>query len=185
MDDDVNEKKMHHHRRMPLCKQRSCERVKATNMHRMEVKTENFFKTLEDRWQQKPLHGPNLLCTQEDDEDQSKTHQRLQNSKLKAKTEGYILAAQDWSLCAITIKNGLGLKCRVWNVRNTTIDHVVSGCSILAPAENKLEGVGQYFHYSLCKNLSVKHLRSWYEYQSKSVVEWDFTVYTNHKINVD
>ena len=97
-------------------------------------------KQLADRWSQKPLHGQYVLRSQNADVDNDATHQWLRSSGLKAETEGFIIAAQDQSLFtrnyqANILKNGADPKCRFCDQHTETIDHLVSGCTVLAPTE--------------------------------------------------
>ena len=59
---------------------------------------------------------------------------------MKGETESFIFAAQDQSLFkrnyqANVLHNGADSKCRFCDDKIETIDHLVSGCNILAPNE--------------------------------------------------
>ena len=74
------------------------------------------------------------------DVDEMETHKWLKSSGLKSETEGLIIAAQDQSLMtkqyqSKIIKNGMSPKCRLCNEYDETIDHIVSGCPVLAKSE--------------------------------------------------
>ena len=67
-------------------------------------------------------------------------HKWLKSSGLKSDTEGLIIAAQDQSLMtkqyqSEIMKNEMNPKCRLYNQYNETIDHIVSGCPVLAKSE--------------------------------------------------
>ncbi|XP_063585774.1 uncharacterized protein LOC134763144 [Penaeus indicus] len=131
-----------------------------------------------ERWNQKSLHGKYPLCCQQADVDQTATHQWLRSSGLKAETEGSILAAQDQSLFtrnyqANILKNGANEKCRFCDTHKETIDHLISGCPVLALNEykNRHDRVGQYLHWTICNSYNIKTCEHWYEHKSEPVVE--------------
>ena len=114
---------------------------------------------LSESWSQKPLHGKYLLQCRQADVDQTATHQWLRRSGLKAETEGLILAAQDQSLFtrnyqANILRNGASDQCRFCDNYTETVDHLVSGCPVLAVNEyqNQHDRVGQYLHWKICKS---------------------------------
>ena len=76
-------------------------------------------------------------------------------------------------------------KSRVCDEHTETIDHLVSGCPILAPTEylNRHDRLGQYIHWCLCKNFCLPHERNCSEQKPPKVVEnknatvlWDFDI---------
>ena len=56
-------------------------------------------KQTTERWNQKSLHSKYPLHCQQADVDQTATYQWLRSCGLKAETEGFILVAQDQSIC--------------------------------------------------------------------------------------
>ena len=156
-------------------------------------------KQLESRWQEKPLHGQFVARAKHADVDEVATHQWLRSSGLKGETEGFILAAQDQSLFtrnyqANVLHNGADDKCRFCEEKTETIDHLVSGCSILTPGEykNRHDRVGQYLHWKICKHFSVDTNTNWYEHHPEPVTEgqdftilWDFPIQTDRTIQAN
>lgn len=156
-------------------------------------------KQLESRWQEKPLHGQFAARANNADVDTQATHQWLRSSGLKAETEGFILAAQDQSLFtrnyqANILHNGADPKCRFCDERIETIDHLVSGCSILTPGEykNRHDRVGQYLHWKMCNHFSIKTQSDWYKHHPEPVTEgkdvtilWDFPIQTDRTIQAN
>ena len=110
-------------------------------------------KQLQERWHNKPLHGQFAARVNNADVDKKATYQWIISSELKSETEGFIIAAQDHSLFtknyqANTMHNGTEANGRFCADKVETIDHLVSGCSILTPEEYKTrhDRVGQYLH---------------------------------------
>ena len=97
-------------------------------------------ETASEKWLKKLLHGKYNLRCQKADVDQTATYQWLRISGPKSETEGFIVAAQDQSLStrnyqANILKTGVYDKCRFCDKVTESIDHLISGCSILAPTE--------------------------------------------------
>ena len=80
------------------------------------------------------------LQSQTADLDLHDTHQWLRSAGLRMETDGFIVATQDQSLFtrnfqANILLNGADPRCRFCNTSTKTIDHLISGCTILAPNE--------------------------------------------------
>ena len=109
------------------------------------------------------------------------------------------MAAQDQSLPtrnyeANIVKNGTDPKCRLCDKFVETIDHIVSGCPILAANEyqNRHDRVAQYLHWKICQHYGAKHAKHWYEHKPEPVVEtkiatilWDFPINTDRTIKAN
>ena len=89
------------------------------------------------------------------------------------------------------LENGSDLKCRVCDKHTETIDHLVSGCLLLAPTEylNRHDRLDQYIHWCLYKNFGLPHEHNWWEHKPPKVIEnknatilWDFDIYTDWTI---
>eukprot|EP00795_Rhopilema_esculentum_P016353 gene16353-biopygen5591 len=127
------------------------------------------------------------------------TNQWLRSSGLKGGTEGFILAAQDQSLFtrnyqANVLHNEANEKCRFCEEKVETIDHLVSGCSVLTPNEYKYrhDRIGQYLHWKILNHFSLETKSNWYEHHPKPVTEgknvtilWDFSVQTDRTIQAN
>lgn len=154
---------------------------------------------MKQRWQDKPLHGQYPERANKPNVDKVNTHRWLRASGLKSETEGFILAAQDQSLFtrnfqANIIHNNVDPKCRFCDKYQETIDHLISGCSILAPNEykNRHDRVGQYLHWTMCKHFGKCVSKHWYEHRPAPVTEiedvtilWDYTIHTDRKIEAN
>ena len=104
-----------------------------------QAKTKNI-NELKEGWKDKPLHGKYPVRASDPYVNVSLTHQWLASSGLKSETEGVIIAALDQSLPtrnfqANILETGIDTKCRVCDKHTETIDHLVSGCPILASTE--------------------------------------------------
>ncbi|XP_063601678.1 uncharacterized protein LOC134777753 [Penaeus indicus] len=92
------------------------------------------------------------------------------------------------------LHNGADPKCRFCEDKVETIDHIVSGCSILIPGECKSrhDRVGQYLHWNICNHFSIKTHSNWYEHHPEPVTEgetvtilWDFSIHTDRTIQAN
>ena len=108
---------------------------------------------LKEGWKDKPLHGKYPIRASDPDVNSSLTHHWVASSGLKSETEGFIIAAQDQSLLtrnfqANILGNSADPKCRVCDKHTETIDHLVSGCPMLATTEylNRHDKLSQYIH---------------------------------------
>ena len=115
-------------------------------------------KQLLNNWKQKPLHGQFYNRATQADVDKEDTFKWLKSSSLKTETEGFIIAAQDQSLktknyTANIMKTEKDSKCRICDQHTETIDHIISGCPILAKKDylERHNKVAQYIHYEVCK----------------------------------
>ena len=150
-------------------------------------------KAIDTAWKSKPLHGQYPLRSQKADVDLHDTHQWLRSAGLKAETEGFIVAAQDQSLFtrnfqANILHNGADPRCRFCNTSTKTIDHFISGCTILAPNEytNRHNRVGQYIHWKICNHYNIETPNKLCEHKPLPVVVtpevtilWDFPIRTD------
>ena len=156
-------------------------------------------KRLIETWEAKPMHGQYPTRVKKADIDQEQTHQWLQSAGLKSETEGMVMAAQDQSLATRSyrnkiIKDGTDPKCRMCNNYDETIDHIVSGCPILAPTEyiHRHDKAASYIHWKICKHFQLPAADKWYEHQPTTVAEnnkvtvlWDMPVNTDREIKAN
>ena len=94
-----------------------------------------------ERWQGKRMHGqfPRYLDEKLVDIEQS-YHRWLKSGDIKGETESTIVAAQDQANSTHYFKNKIlkqeiESKCRLCKLQEETIDHLTSGCPILAKNE--------------------------------------------------
>ena len=106
------------------------------------------------------------------------------------------MTAQDQSLYtrnyqAKMIKYGADPKCRLFEDKMETMDHLVAGCPILAPKEYKErhDRMGQYPHWRIRQHYDAPCAEHWYEHHPEPVtggngvtILWDFTIHTDRSI---
>jgi len=87
-----------------------------------------------------------------------------------------IVTAQDQAISTNYFKNKIlkeeiESKCRLCKQYEETIDHVTSGCSILAKNEYLMrhDKVCTHLHYSKCKALGIENTDKWYTRAQASV----------------
>ena len=94
-------------------------------------------KAINFAWKAKGLHGQYQLQCRTADADLHDNNQWLTSAGLKLETERFFVATQEQNLFtrnfqANTLHNGADPRCRLFNTSNETIDHLISGCTILA-----------------------------------------------------
>lgn len=157
------------------------------------------YKQLQTNWKSKPLHGKFAKRASQEDVSQECTFSWLRSSGLRAETEGFICAAQDQSLktknyLTNIMKTGEDSTCRYCGQQTETIDHLVSGCSILAKQEylSRHNKVAQYIHWRVCQHFGLETAHQWYEHETPPVIQnnqtkilWDFSIQTDKTIKAN
>ena len=152
-----------------------------------------------ENWHHKQLHGQFATRIGQADVDKERTLEWLRSSSLKPETEGFILAAQDQSLRTKNyekhiMKTAGDDQCRYCHEKQETIDHLVSGCSVLAKSEYILRHnkVAQYLHWQICQHYGIKTTSKWYEHETPPITEneqvtimWDFAIQTDRTIKAN
>ena len=154
-------------------------------------------KAINTAWKSKPLQWQYPLRSQKADVDLHDSHQRLRSAKLKVETREFIVTTQNQSLFtrkfqANILRNGEDPRCRFCNTTTNTIDHIISGCTILAPNENKNKHnrVGKYMHWKICNHYDIQTPDKWYERELLPVVDitkvtilWDLPIRIDRTID--
>jgi hypothetical protein len=86
------------------------------------------------------------------------------------------------------LKKEMESKCRLCKQHEETIDHLTSGCPILAKNEYLMrhDKVCTHLHYSICKALGTEIANKWYTHLPKPVYEeGDVTVLWNQAVHTD
>jgi hypothetical protein len=119
----------------------------------------------------------------------------LKFGNIKGETESTIVAVQDQAISTNYFKNNIlkedvDSKCRLCKQHEETVDHLTSGCPILAKNEYLMrhDKVGAHLHCSICKALNIETTDKWYTHTHtpKPVCEHeDVTVLWNQGVNTD
>jgi len=139
------------------------------------------------------MHGQFLRNLDEKLVDIEQSYSWLKSGDIKGDTESTILAAQDQAISTNYFKNKIlkqeiQSKCRLCKQHEETIDHLTSGCSILAKNEYlmRYDKVCTHLHYSICKALGIETTDKWYTQMPKPVCEeGDVTVLWNEAVHTD
>ena len=149
------------------------------NARKLErIAKEKGKKAIDTAWKSKPLHSQYPLRNQKVDVDLHDIHEWLRSAGFKAEVEGFIVTAQDQSLFtrnlqANALHNGTDPRCRLCNTSTETTDHLISGCTILAPNEytNRHKLVGQYIHWKIFNHYDIETRDKWYQHKPAPAVD--------------
>ena len=86
------------------------------------------------------------------------------------------------------MKEEIESKCRLCKQHEETIDHLTSGCHILAKNEYLMrqDKVCAHLHYSICKALGIETTNKWYTHMPNAVYEeGDVTVLWNQAVHIE
>ena len=157
--------------------------------YRNRIKLERMIE-----WKEKPLHGKFFKGIEGFADDES--WRWLRNGYLKRETEGMICAAQEQALRTNSIKHAIDKTvdsplCRKCKRAPESVQHIVSGCTLLAQKEYKYrhDRVASRLHWELCKENHLEYSVNWYDHKPESVQEnekvkilWDMTMFTDRKL---
>jgi len=125
--------------------------------------------------------------------DIGQSYRWLKSGDIKGETESTIVTGQDQAISTNSFKNKIlkeeiENKCRLCKQHEETIDHLTSGCPILAKNEYLMrhDKVCTHLHYSVCKALGIETTDKWYTHVPKPVCEeGDVTVLWNQAVHTD
>ena len=141
-------------------------------------------------WSRKLMHGQYRRLTEQSPVDTKETFGWLKAANLPGATEGLAVAAQDQALRTRyyehhILHRDVSPTCRVCSAGLETVDHVVAGCSAMAPTD-------YIIHWNICRHFQVSVERRWYRHQPDRLVEtddivvmWDTTIPTAGKIKAN
>ena len=150
-------------------------------------------------WSRKPMHGQYRRLTEQSPVDTKETFGWLKAANLPGATEGLVVAAQDQALRTRyyehhILHRDVSPTCRVCSAGLETVDHVVAGCSAMAPTDytDRHNQVASIIHWNICRHFRVPVERRWYRHQPDRLVEtddivvmWDTTIPTAGKIKAN
>ena len=150
----------------------------------------------EEKWKDKALRGQYPKMLEKPHVDTFTTDKWL-SSNLKEETEGLLVATQDQAIntrnyqkviCGQQVES----KCRMCSQQEETVDHIVSGCEVLAKTEymyiSRHNNAAAYLHWSICKDHDLKITDKWYQHTPETVIHnkdnnltkmWDMPVNTD------
>ena len=121
-----------------------------------------------ERWYGKRMHGQLPRNLDEKLADIEQSYRWLKSGDITGKTESTIVAAQDQAIGTNYFKNKIlkeeiESKCRLCKQYEETIDHITSGCPILAKNEYLLrhDKFCTHLHYLICKALGIETTDKW------------------------
>lgn len=166
--------------------------------HRRRIK-EAITAELRTEWLKKPLHGQFNRQTQKESINRRATYGWLKYGGMRGETESLLIAAQDQALRTHYYeKNILRLevdgRCRLCKEAWETVDHIVSGCSVLAQHEyiQRHNRVCSFLHYEICKANDIPVPSKWYLHQPEAVTNgpsvtilYDQQVHTDRSITAN
>ena len=124
---------------------------------------------------------------------------RWLSRSLHSESESTIFAIQDQVICTHVYQAKImrspmsSVLCRLCGDQDETIQHVLAGCSILAPTcyLNRHNLVAKVLHFHLCKSFHIPvPSNSWFTHRPLPVIEndkikilWDFDMVTDVKVS--
>ena len=134
-----------------------------------------------------PLHGQFFRQQDEIKTVSSLSSHWLENSFLRFETESIICAAQEQALATNHIqakiwKNGTVGKCRLCREQDETVNHIISGCKMLAATKYLYQHnlISTYLHWCLAKDMGVGVTPSWLMHRPK--ILWHMTILTDSRV---
>ena len=169
--------------------------IKATRNNTNDTRTSGTIITRKQKWEEKQLYGHFKWLTS--DISHKKIWTWLRKGNFKKETESLQIATQNNTIRTNHIKVRIdktqpNSRCRLWDDRDETINHIISKCSKLAQKEYKTrhDWVGKRIYWELCKKLKFDHSNKWYMHNPESGLEkemhkllWDFEIQTNHLVS--
>jgi hypothetical protein len=153
----------------------------------------NITQNIKGKWEEKRMHGQFPRSLDEKLVDKEQSYRRLNFGDIKGETESTIVSAQGQAISTNyfkkkILKEEIESRCRLCKEYEETVDHLTSGCSILAKNEYVIrhDKVCTHLHYSICKTLGTETTENWYSHIPKPVSQHeDITVLWNQGIQTD
>jgi hypothetical protein len=125
--------------------------------------------------------------------DKEQSYRWLKYGDIKGETESTTVADQDQAISTNyfkrkILKEEIESRYRLCKEYEETIDHLTSGCPILAKNEYVIrhDKVCVHLHYSICKTLGIETTENWYSHVPKLVCQHkDTTVLWNQGVQTD
>ena len=145
------------------------------------------------------MHGQSRHLTEQPPVDVKETYRWLMAANLSTATEGLVIAAQDQGLRTRYYERKIlhcdvSLTCHVCSVGLETVDHILAGCSALAPMDytDRHNRIASIIHWDVCRLFGVPVESRWYRHHPDRLVEtnditmmWDTSIPTARKIKAN
>ena len=175
--------------------------VAPINSRKQKIK-KKISESIRTKWKGKIMHGQYPLMLENDSIESNLSTIWLSKGVLKAETESLIVAAQDQALNTRyrerkIHKKHVNSKCRICHQFEETIEHITSGCPILAQKDyiERHDRVCTQLHYSLCKEYGIEvDADKWYEHKPKNTattrdgettILWNFPIRTDRTVEAN
>lgn len=151
--------------------------------------------TMKGKWRGKLLHGRYRAAIEKDEIDTKASLQWL-NTNIFKETEGFIIAIQDQVIATRSYRSRImheriqNARCRMCNIKEESIDHLMAGCGVLAPKQylERHNNVAKILHQQIIKKYLPEEYVDipYYKYQPSCVLENNSVrLYWNRKIITD
>jgi hypothetical protein len=122
-----------------------------------------------EKWRGKRMHGQFPRNLEEKLVNNEQLYRWLKFGNIEGEKESTIVGVKDQAIDTNYFKNKIlkeevDSKCQLCKQHEETIDHLTSGCPILAKKEYLMrhDKVGAHLHYSMCKALGIETTDKWY-----------------------
>lgn len=147
------------------------------------------------QWKAKELHGRYIHMIESEHIDTEASMGWMCGSNVFVETEGFMVAIQDQVIPTLTYKkyimkeNITNTACRICEQKQETIEHILSGCSVLAPKEytRRHNNVAKIIHQNILRYYdSNTQMTPYYKYEPPAIVDTPTAkVYWNRTIQTD
>lgn len=173
--------------------------LRNTAKHKAPISKKEVINSKLGAWGAKSLHGRHYRQLANKTVDREASNAWLTRAGLFPETEGFMLAIQDEVVATKNYKKHiikdrtvLNDKCRLCRRENENIQHITSGCQMLAGNDylHRHDQVGQIIHQKLAKKVGlVKDVVPYYKYEPATVlankehkIYWNRTIYTDKTV---
>ena len=166
------------------------------NLQNEKQEPQDQNKELIAAWTAKALHGKHINIMKDKNVDSKISYKWLKEGLIFPETEGFAIAIQDqiintrnyrkYILKDSTLTTDL---CRRCNIHTESIDHITSGCKLLASTDytDRHNNIGKIIHMNLINTLGLANITNpYYKYTPQTVIEnKDFKIYWDNPILTD
>ena len=94
-------------------------------------------------------------------------------------------------VCKSKVQDGSNPSCRLCHQFDESIDHLISGCPVLAKTDyiKQHDRVTSYIRWLLCQHYNIPTTNKWFEHKPDAVTKnnmgtilWDILIHTDEKI---